>query len=138
MAGTSLDRWQRKALSEHAGAVILEYYHDQPPLWAKVGTETQATLRGLLVQRLKDNDCGDVALYLAERPQDTTRAIQQRFKSLREKERRDGKKRAAGTSPMQPSIVLCLKETRKPHRLPRQDRICRPRLTADFQFNKDL
>ncbi len=89
----SLDRWQRKALSEHAGNVILEYYQGHPPQWTAVGTETQGKLRSMLAQRLREKECGDVAEFLDENPKDTTRAIQQRFKSLREKKRREDKKR---------------------------------------------
>ena len=92
MVEDSLNKWQRKALSEHAGVVILDYYHGTTPQWNTVGTETQGKLRDLLGQRLREKECGDVATFLEQRPQETTRAIQQRFKSLREKQRREEKK----------------------------------------------
>lgn len=79
-------------MSEHAGKVINEHYDDQPPQWTTVGTETQEKLRSLLAQRLRDHQCGDVADFLDGNPRDSTRAIRQRFKSLREKRRRMDKK----------------------------------------------
>ena len=97
MAAETLDQWQRRALLTHAGTVILTHYSEQQiPQWVKVGTEIKATLRGLLLQRLRDERCSDVANYLENRPEETARALQLKFKSLREKERKMVKKNMVG------------------------------------------
>lgn len=93
---SSLNARQRKALSEHAGVVILEFYHDDPPSWSQIGTQTQMELRTLVIDRLRDKACGDVAEILDSSAKEfAVRAIQQRFKSLREKKKREDKKSRA-------------------------------------------
>ena len=97
MATGSLNQWQRTSLSIHSGELITEYFSGQHiPQWTKIGTEKQAELRRLLIQRLRDRKCSDVADYLQESKENATRAIQQRLKSLREKERKDGKRNVVG------------------------------------------
>lgn len=89
---SSLNGRQKKALSEHAGVVILEYYNGDPPPWSHIGTQTQAELRALVIDRLHDKACGDVAEILSSNASEyAIRAIQQRFKSLREKKKRNDK-----------------------------------------------
>lgn len=87
---SSLNVRQKKALSEHAGVVILEYYNGDPPPWSQIGTQTQAELRALVIDRLHNKACGDVAEILNSNALEfAIRAIQQRFKSLREKKKRN-------------------------------------------------
>ena len=89
----TLDTWQKKALSECIGEIILDFYSGDPPLWAQVKTDDLAILRSSVVQRLRDKGSNDVADVLEGAKDSTTRAIHQRFKSLREKKRRDDQKR---------------------------------------------
>lgn len=91
---TSLNARQKKVLSEHAGVVILEYYDGDPPPWSQIGTQIQSELRTLVIARLNATACGDVAEVLESNDEEfAVRAIQQRFKSLREKKKRDDRKR---------------------------------------------
>ena len=89
---------QKRALSVHAGDVILDFYDRKPPLWSAVGTGTQAELRRLVIGRLREKDCGDVADILEASSLDTAvDIIKKRFKTLREKRRREeDRKRGAG------------------------------------------
>ncbi|KAL9629358.1 MAG: hypothetical protein Q9164_006915 [Protoblastenia rupestris] len=89
---------QKRALSVHVGNVILDYYDREPPLWSTVGTATQAELRRLVIERLREKDCADVADILEASSLDTAvGVIKRRFKSLREKKRREEeRKRGAG------------------------------------------
>ncbi|KAL9013403.1 MAG: hypothetical protein Q9173_001899 [Seirophora scorigena] len=91
----TLDTWQKKALSECVGEIILEFYSGDPPLWAQVKTDDLAVLRSSVVQRLRCKGSNDVADALESAKDSTTRAIHQRFKSLREKKRRELQKREA-------------------------------------------
>lgn len=91
----ALNPWQKKALSEHVGKTILDFYNGSPPLWAEVGTDIQAKLCSLVIERLREGDCGDVADVLEGAKDFATRKIHQRFKSLREKKRREDQQREA-------------------------------------------
>ena len=91
----ALNIWQKKALSEHAGKTILDFYNGSPPLWADVGTETQAKLYSLVIERLREGDYSDVADALAGARDFIIRKIHQRFKTLREKKRREDLRRKA-------------------------------------------
>ena len=59
---------------------------------------TQAELRRLMIERLREKDCADVADILETSSLDTTvGVIKKRFKTLREKRRREEeRKRGAG------------------------------------------
>lgn len=81
---------QNRALSLHVGNVILDFYDREPPMWSTVGTGTQAELRRLLIERLEEKDCADVAEMLETSPIDSAIVvIERRFKILREKRRRE-------------------------------------------------
>lgn len=81
---------QKRALSVHVGDVILDFYDREPPLWSTVGTVTQAELRRLAIERLREKDCADVADVLETSSLDTAvDIIKKRFKTLREKRRRE-------------------------------------------------
>lgn len=74
----------------HVGDVILDFYNNDPPLWNTVGTITQAELRRLVIERLREKDCADVADILEANPLDTAVGVmRKRFKTLREKKRRE-------------------------------------------------
>lgn len=93
---SSLNARQKKALSEHAGVVILDYYDGDPPSWSQIGTQTQSELRTLVIDRLHDKACGDVAEILNSNIKEfAVRAKQQRFKSLREKKKPDDRRKEA-------------------------------------------
>ncbi|KAL9024674.1 MAG: hypothetical protein Q9196_006339 [Gyalolechia fulgens] len=83
-----LTLWQKRALSEHTGKTILDFYSGRPPLWCDVGTKTRTELYSLVMDRLRKEDCGDVADVLEGARDFAIRKIHQRFKSLREKKRR--------------------------------------------------
>lgn len=104
----ALNTWQKKALSEHAGKTILDFYDGSPPLWADVGTETQAKLCSLVIERLREGDCGDVADALAGARDFAIRKIHQRFKTLREKKRREDLRREAEKQTSLQSMHKCL------------------------------
>ena len=89
---------QKRALSVHVGDVILDFYHRESPLWSMIGMGTQAELRRLMIERLREKDCADVADILETSSLDTTvGVIKKRFKTLREKRRREEeRKRGAG------------------------------------------
>lgn len=91
----TLDTWQKKALSECIGEIILEFYSSNPPLWGKVTTDDLVTLRSMVIERLRTKGSNDVADALEGAKDFTTRKIHQRFKSLREKKRRENRKREA-------------------------------------------
>ncbi|KAL9124656.1 MAG: hypothetical protein Q9217_006032 [Psora testacea] len=85
----ALSMSQKTALSKHVGHVILDFYDGKPPLWSEVGTGTQAELRRLVIRRLKEEDCADVADILETSSLDTAvGVIKKRFKTLRERKRR--------------------------------------------------
>ncbi len=90
-----LTQWQKKALSEHLGNTILAFYGGSPPLWAEVGTGTQTKLCSLVIERLREKDCSDVADALEGAKDFAIRKIHQRFKSLREKKKREDQRREA-------------------------------------------
>lgn len=90
-----LDRWQRKALSECLGEIILEYYDQNPPPWKQVGTDTLVKLRSLAIERLRKKECNDVADTLEGAKDFTIKALHQRFKSLQDKQRRENQRREA-------------------------------------------
>lgn len=93
---SSLNARQRKALSDHAGVVIFDYYNGNPPPWSQIGTKTHLELRTRVIDRLHEKACGDVADILNSNAKElAVRAIQQRFKTLREKRKRDDKKKKA-------------------------------------------
>ena len=95
MAST-LNGRQKRALSEHVGVVILQYYNDDPPPWFQIDTQTQTELWSLMIDRLRDKACGDVAEILSFNAKEfAVRVIQQRLKSLREKKKRDERKKDA-------------------------------------------
>ena len=86
----SLGASQKRALSMHVGDVILDFYHNDPPLWNAVGTVTQAELRSLVIKRLREKDCADVADILEANSLDTAVGImRKRVKTLRERKRRE-------------------------------------------------
>ena len=59
-------------------------------MWSTAGTGTQAELRRLVIERLKEKDCADVADLLETSSIDTAIVvIKRRFKTLREKRRRE-------------------------------------------------
>ena len=91
----SLGVSQKRALSVHIGDVILEFYNHDPPLWNTVGTVTQAELRRLVIERLREKDCADVADILEANSLDTAiGVIRKRFKTLREKKKREDERGA--------------------------------------------
>lgn len=80
----------------HVGDVILDFYDREPPLWSTVGTGTQAELRRLVIRRLREKDCADVAEILETSSLDAAIVvIKKRFKTLRELKRR-GEERKRG------------------------------------------
>ena len=98
--GLTLGASQKRALSVHVGNVIVDFYDQKPPLWSTVGTETQAELRRQVITRLKEKDCADVAEILEASSLDTAvEVIKRRFKTLREKKRREEERKGgAGKS----------------------------------------
>ncbi len=93
MTNLALGASQKRALSLHVGVVILDFYKHEPPLWSTVGTGTQAVLRRLVIERLREKDCADVADILDASSLDTAvEVIRKRFKSLREQKRREGER----------------------------------------------
>ena len=87
----SLGASQKRALSMHVGDVILDFYHNDPPLRNAVGTVTQAELRRLVIERLREKDCADLADILNANSLDTAVGIiRKRFKRLREKKEARG------------------------------------------------
>ena len=91
----SLGASQKRALSVHVGDVILDFYKHDPPPWNTVGTVTQAELRRLVIERLREKDCADVADILEANTLDTAvGVIRKRFKTLREKKRREDERGA--------------------------------------------
>ena len=103
---SSLNARQKRALSEYAGVVILDSYDGDPPPWSQIGTKTQSELRSLVIDRPHDKACRDVAETLNSNTKEfAVRAIQQRFKSLREKKKRDDRRKEAEA---QSSILFVL------------------------------
>ncbi len=94
--GLVLDKWQKKALSECIGETILNFYSSDPPLWADVKTDDVAELRSLVIERLRAKKSNDIANALKDDKEHLTQAIHQRFKSLREKKRREDARKAKG------------------------------------------
>lgn len=88
---------QKRVLSIHVGNVILDFYDGEPPMWSTVGTGTQAELRRLLIERLTERDCADVADLFDNSSLDTAIVvIKRRFKTLREKKRREEERKPGG------------------------------------------
>lgn len=101
-----LDTWQRKALSECVGQTILDFYDGDPPLWAKVTTDDLVALRPLVIDRLRQKKSNDVADIVDGAKDFMTRALHQRFKSLREKKRREAQKLASLQSMSQDATII--------------------------------
>ena len=103
----SLGASQKRALSMHVGNVILDFYHNDPPLWNAVGTVTQAELRRLVIERLREKDCADVADILNANPLDTAVGIiRKRFKTLREKKKRGEERKAKNQAVLENELKI--------------------------------
>ncbi|KAL8779402.1 MAG: hypothetical protein Q9213_006952 [Squamulea squamosa] len=88
---------QRRALSGCIGDVILKFYDNNPPSWAEIsGSDDLAELRPLVIKQLRDKRCNEIADTI-ESADDAEvflkQAIQQRFKSLRERLLRENRRR---------------------------------------------
>ena len=81
---SNLEKAQRHALSKHTGALLLDLYRGELPLWSAVGASSHERLRSLLIDRLRDQQCGDLADILEQVSlNDTMRVVRRRLSTLR-------------------------------------------------------
>ena len=88
---TVLSKDQKRKVSIHGGHVIDTYFPDGLPMWTDIGTDVLQNLLELLVEELREKKCNDVADHVETHPDEAKRALQIRFKSLKDRKRRQAK-----------------------------------------------
>lgn len=95
---TALSKDQKSKVSLHGGDAISTRFPDDLPMWSSIGTDVKQELLTLLIERLRENQCNDVADYVGSHREEATKALQIRFKSM--KDRRRANKRKGVVQPL--------------------------------------